>query len=100
MSAPIVVSVDASIRDLVPLFLEQRRQDQLALENAVEKADFMLARRAAHAMTGASASYGFDALSALGERLSMAARAGDLASMRQLKRELDDYLSRLVVKYL
>jgi HPt (histidine-containing phosphotransfer) domain-containing protein len=102
MGAPetIVVHVDASIADLVPLFLEQRRADQRLLARALDAGDLAALRRAAHALTGASGSYGFDALTALGERLTDAARAGDIGQVRLLKRELDDYLARLIVKSL
>ena len=50
-------------------------------------------------MAGAGASYGFDALTDLGERLVSAARAGDVATLLAIQQAIDDYLARVVVKY-
>jgi len=100
LSEPIVVIVSRDLEDLLPLFMQQRKADQAAIAAAVAAADFAALRRVGHGMVGSGASYGFDALSSLGERFVSAARAGDLSAIGALQREFDDYLSRLVVKFL
>lgn len=97
---PIVVNVNQDMADLVPLFLSQRKADQTAMAQALPARDFERLRKIGHAMAGAGASYGFDALSALGDRVVLAARAADVTTLAQLKGELDDYMARLFVKYL
>lgn len=99
MSEPLMIIVDSAISDLVPMFLEQRRADLADIERAIIAKDFELVRLAGHAIEGASASYGFDALTALGERLSTAGRARDMGAVRKLKIELEDFLVRVIVKY-
>lgn len=101
MSAePIIVTVDADLADLIPIFLAQRRMDQATLTAALLLRDFEAMRRAGHGMAGAGASYGFDYLSALGQRIVDAARAADIEALRQLQAEFDDYLARLSIKFL
>lgn len=97
---PIVITVDADMADLVPLFLTQRKADQKAVAVAIAALDFDGLRKIGHAMAGAGTSYGFEALSLLGDRLGQAARAADVPALEALRREFDDYMARLVVKYL
>ena len=97
---PIVVILSQDMADLVPLFLAQRNKDLSTLRTALPVSDFEAMRRVGHGMAGAGASYGLDHISVLGDQLVVAARAGDVATLGQLLRELEDYLSRLTVKYL
>ena len=96
----IVVTVDRDIADLVPLFLEQRKTDLEAMAAAIPEGDFAALRRIGHGMAGSGSSFGFDTISALGERLMLAARAGDTQTLRVLQAELADYLERVVVNVL
>jgi HPt (histidine-containing phosphotransfer) domain-containing protein len=96
---PIVIAVDRDLQDLVPLFLAQRKADQAALAAALPARDFEALRRIGHGMAGAGASYGFDYVSAVGERIVAAAHATDIAELEQTRRAFDDYMERLVVKF-
>jgi HPt (histidine-containing phosphotransfer) domain-containing protein len=96
---PIVVKVDRDLQDLVPLFIGQRKADQAALAVALRARDFEALRKIGHGMAGAGASYGFDCVSEVGERLVNAARAADAPAVEAACRMLDDYLRRLLVKY-
>jgi len=98
-SEPIVVTLSRDIEDLVPVFLAQRKSDQTTLKDALPARDFAAIRWVGHAMAGAGASYGFDYLSIVGECLVKAARADDIATLDRLCLEFDDYMARLVVKY-
>ena len=95
----IVITVDSDMAELIPLFLSQRKADQAAIAAALPLRDFERVRKAGHGMAGAGASYGFGAVTVLGDNLALAARAGDVARLAQLKTDLDDYLARLIVKY-
>ena len=97
---PIIVNVDRGISDLVPLFLEQRKADQLALTAAIASEDWAAVRHAAHGMAGAGASYGFDRITELGDAMVEAGRNKDLPSLIRLKAEFDDYMARLVVNFM
>lgn len=97
---PVVVTLSQDLADLVPLFLAQRKADLAALNAALPAADFVAIRRVGHGMAGAGASYGLDRFSVLGEQLVEAARAGNTDAVRQLSREVADYMSRLVINYM
>lgn len=96
---PIEVVVDRNLQDLVPLFLAQRKADQAAMVKALAVEDFLALRKVGHGMAGSGSSYGFDALTDLGERIVVAARAVDLPALVKLKLQFDDYMARLVVKF-
>jgi HPt (histidine-containing phosphotransfer) domain-containing protein len=96
---PIVVTIDRDLQDLVPLFIGQRKADQDALATALRMRDFEAVRKIGHGMAGAGSSYGFDCISEVGERLVIAARAADAPAVEAVCRTLDDFLRRLLVKY-
>jgi HPt (histidine-containing phosphotransfer) domain-containing protein len=95
---PIIVTVDRDLQDLIPLFMAQRQADQAAIADALLSRNFEALRKIGHNMNGAGASYGFERISDLGERLTQAARAGDVAAIDEIKHAFDDYMERLVVK--
>lgn len=97
---PIVVVVDRDLEELLPTFLAQRHADQAVFAIALPARDFAAIRRAAHGMAGAGASYGFDALSTLGQQIVDAAHAADAEKLAALFDQFDDYMARLNVKYL
>lgn len=97
---PIMVTLDRELEDLLPLFMAQRKADLQALQAALSIGDFATIRKVGHGMSGAGASYGLDRFSALGEQLVEAARAGNAAVLSRVKDELDDYMSRLIVKFM
>lgn len=97
---PIVVTLDRDLEDLVPLFMARRKADLEALSNALPAADFAAVRKIGHGMTGAGASYGFDRISELGQQLVEAARAEDSELLQQLRLDFDDYMARIIVKFM
>lgn len=99
-SEPIVVEVDSGISDLLPIFFEQRKEDQSALAAAIAAKDLLAVRHVAHGMAGAGTSYGFARITQLGEALVEAGREGNFEMVVRLKAEFDGYLARVVVKYL
>ena len=96
----IVVNVEKGLEDLIPVFMAQRKADQSAIATALPQRDFEALRKIGHGMEGAGTSYGFERISELGEQLTKAARAGDIAALSAIKSALDDFMSRLVVNYM
>jgi hypothetical protein len=80
--------------------MAQRQAEQAAIADALLSRNFEALRKIGHNMNGAGASYGFDRISDLGEHLNQAARAGDVAAIGAIKQAFDDYMARLVVKYM
>lgn len=95
----IEVSVDPSLEALVPVFLENRREDLVRIARALAPVDFKALRMVGHNMKGAGGAYGFEVISKLGASMERAALAGDEAAVREAARELESYLARVQVRF-
>ena len=88
----IVVQVDADLEDLIPGYLQNRRQDVDSILQAVEKQDFEAIRVLGHTMKGTGGGYGFDAITEMGRALEEAARDRNIPAIRQGAAALLAYL--------
>jgi CheY-like chemotaxis protein/HPt (histidine-containing phosphotransfer) domain-containing protein len=86
------VQVDPAIADLVPEFLEGRRQDAARLRELLRAADLDAIRVLAHNLAGSGAPYGFPRLTELGRTLESVALEGDPGDVSRWLDELDSYL--------
>ena len=93
------VRVDASLADLIPGYLANRRNDVDAIAVALDKADYDSVRILGHNMKGTGAGYGFDRLTAIGASLEQAAGRNMSEQIRVLAADLVRYLDRLRVEY-
>ncbi|MEQ1772727.1 MAG: Hpt domain-containing protein [Burkholderiales bacterium] len=96
---PITVVVERDLKDLMPVFLEQRRKDQAAIAQALQADDFEALRKIGHGMAGGGRSYGFSIITDIGEAMVAAARARDSIELQRLAACLKDYLGSVTVKY-
>ena len=83
------VQIDKFIEDLIPGFLNNRRDDIQSLREGVEAGDMPLLERLGHTMKGTGAGYGFDKISEIGEAIEGAARQSDAATILTLAKELE-----------
>ena len=60
--------------DLVPGFLQNRRQDVVAMLDALDRGDFATVESLGHGMKGAGGSWGFQAITDIGAALEQAAQ--------------------------
>ena len=97
MSARIPIQVDPDLADLIPGFLDNRRNDVVRLQALLRQGDFVEIRRIGHSMKGAGGGYGFDAITDLGAEIERAALRADAAAIERLATALDDYLVRIDV---
>ncbi len=91
--------VDSGLRDLIPGFLDNRRNDTTTISGAVEEGDFETIRVLGHDMKGSGGGYGFDAITDIGQTLEQAAKDQDQTEIRKLVQELANYLERVEVVY-
>jgi PAS domain S-box-containing protein len=91
----IVVRGDPKFADLIPRFLQHRRQDVVAMLDALERGDFQAVERLGHGMKGAGGSYGFQAITDIGAALEQAAQRADADASRQWVGALTVYLDRV-----
>ena len=89
------VTVDASLQDLIPSFLDKRRKDVPKLTEALGTGDFDTIRRLGHNLKGTGAGYGFPALSEIGAAIEEAGKANDGSAIRVKVNELMLYLDQV-----
>ena len=92
-----VVCIDPDLLDLIPPFLDDRREDIAALDAAIEAGDFSVIKRLGHSMKGTGSAYGMVPVSVIGARLEDAARAADRAEARAVRDALASFVERVVV---
>ncbi|MBI5279666.1 MAG: PAS domain S-box protein [Burkholderiales bacterium] len=96
-SDAIVVRMDPLLADLVPEFLQHRREDVLTMRAALEGGDFATVGRLGHGMRGSGGGFGFQAITDIGMALEMAAGDCDRAASQQWLGELSSFLDRVEV---
>ena len=95
----IVVSIDASIEDLIPDFLNRKREAVSQLHELLERGDYEGLADLGHGLTGVSGAFGFIGLAEIGRSLQLAAAKMDQKEARRLAEELSSYLERVTVVY-
>jgi PAS domain S-box-containing protein len=88
-------NLNERLRAIIPGYLEGRRTDILALLAAVDKADYEQIRSVGHKMRGSGAGYGFPEITAIGQRLELAAENRDTEKARTYIADLAEYLNVL-----
>jgi HPt (histidine-containing phosphotransfer) domain-containing protein len=95
----IIINVDPEIADLIPGFLENRRKDIKAMDEALRQGDFEAIQVLGHSMKGAGGSYGFDTVTDIGKSLEEAAKKNNAEGIQRSVGELAAYLDRVEVIY-
>ena len=94
---PIVVRMDPVLADLVPAFLQNRRNDVIAMHAALADGDFDTVSRLGHSMRGSGGGYGFQVITDIGLALEQAAEVSDGVASRRCLGELTSFLDRVKV---
>ena len=95
----IFARVDSDLTELIPGFMENRRQDVRAIMEGVEQKDFDIIRVLGHDMKGSGGGYGFDVITDIGRSLEQAAKDEDPTEILKLAKELANYLERVEILY-
>ena len=95
----IVVHADPKFADLVPGFLQNRRNDVRTILGALDRGDFETVERLGHGMKGAGGSWGFQGISDIGADLEQAALKVDADASRKWVGQLSLYLDRVEIVY-
>ncbi len=95
----IIVHVDEEIKDLIPGFLENRRKDVIALNEALAKDDHETIRILGHKLKGTGGGYGFDLITDLGQSIEEAAKEENNDEIQKRIHELTHFLENVEVIY-
>jgi HPt (histidine-containing phosphotransfer) domain-containing protein len=93
------ISIDPDLQDLIPGFLQNRRQDIRKLQGAVAAGDFETIRTLGHRMRGDGGGYGFHMISEIGQALEKAAIEKNTEDITSRIEELIQYLECIEVVY-
>lgn len=91
----ISVTVPRGMEELIPKFLEKRRNDLQLLSAALQERNFERIRVLGHNMKGAGTGYGFPRITDLGRCLEQAAKAAEWSEIAAQIAALTDYLDRV-----
>ena len=95
----VAVIVDRDLEDLIPGFMERRRQDVAALRNCLACGDLEKIRICGHSMKGTGGGYGFDEISTIGGDIEQAAIDGENDRISELTDRLEKYLEQVVITF-
>lgn len=93
------VTVDADLRNLIPGYIQNRRNDAGKLEGALAAGDMEAVAGIGHRMKGTGSSYGFAGITDIGIRLEDAGKKGERDRVLPLVAELRSYLDRVDIAY-
>lgn len=93
------VLVDDSFSDIVPWFLDNRKEDLKRVKDFVEVSDFDQIQRMGHRWKGTCASYGFLELSKAGELLEDLSVSKNNEEILKLLDEAREYINNVEVVY-
>jgi CheY-like chemotaxis protein/HPt (histidine-containing phosphotransfer) domain-containing protein len=95
----IVVRANPKFADLIPGFLQNRRNDVIAILGALDRGEFETVESLGHGMKGAGGSWGFQGITDIGAALEQAAGLADTDASRKWVGELSRYLDRVEIVY-
>ena len=81
----------------IPAYLQNCRQNVIAMLDALGRGDFETVEILGHGMRGAGGSYGFQAITDIGAALEQAAESADTDVSRKWVGELSRYLDRVEI---
>lgn len=93
----ILVYVDEDIADLVPEFLDGRREDVSKIERMIQENNFSVLYTLGHDMKGCGQGYGFDEISIIGKHIESAAKEQNAPEVLIWNDRLKNYLEAVRV---
>src|SRR5204863_4933577 len=95
----ILVRANPKLADLIPGFLQNRKQDVIAMLDALDRGDFGTVESLGHGMKGAGGSWGFQAITDIGAALEQAAESSESDASHKWVSELTSYLDHVEVVF-
>ena len=87
--------IDPDLLPLIPNYLKNRKNDIIAMQQALNDGDFELIHRLGHSMKGSGGGYGLDKISAIGAQLERLAKLSNAEAIREQIEDLQQYTAAL-----
>ena len=94
-----VVRPDPDLEDLIPSFMQNRKNELVELEGFVSRGDFEAIRRLAHTWKGICRPYGFVHLETLSRSLEEAGERQHIEDTKGIVAEIRDYIANVRIVY-
>ena len=91
----ILVRANPKFADRIPAYLQNCRQNVIAMLDALDRVDFETVTILGHQMRGSGGAFGFQAITDIGAALQQAAESADTDASRKWVGELSSYLDRV-----
>lgn len=95
----IIIRIDPELADLIPGYLNNRRNDINMIRSSLENNDFPTIELLGHSMKGSGGAYGFDDISDIGGAIEMAAKDGNSEVIKNELVKLFSYLDNMEISY-
>jgi PAS domain S-box-containing protein len=93
--AAIPVHKNHRFADRIPAYLQNCRQNGIAMQDALDRVDFKALANLGHQMNGSGGMFGFQAITDIGAAIEQAAESDDTDASRKWVGELSTYLDRV-----
>ncbi|MGD9643333.1 MAG: Hpt domain-containing protein [Elusimicrobiales bacterium] len=93
------VKIDRDLADLIPMYLQGRRDELPVIASLLEKGDFAGLKTIGHKLHGSGGGFGLDFLTELGVRMENSAAAADKAALAAQAGELKEFIENLEIEY-
>jgi len=97
MSNDNVVYIDIDLEDLIPEFMENRKNDVILVNEHLQSGQIEEIMRIGHSMKGSGGGYGFDKITEIGAMMENAAKTGDMDEISRANQQLDDFLQSVKI---
>ena len=97
---PFIVEIDNDLEDIVPGFLENRKNDVVDLQAFYEKREFKEIERIGHKVSGSSGGYGFHLLGKIAKEIELNAAEENEEKVSNLITDFIEYVEKVEVKFI
>jgi HPt (histidine-containing phosphotransfer) domain-containing protein len=95
----LTVRPESDLQDLIPDFMNNRRNDLAQIEVALNNKDFLFIKRLGHTLKGIARPYGFVYLETLSKKLETAGETQDMNQLQAIYDEIKFYLENVRIIY-
>jgi len=88
-------NIPEELMDIIPAYLERRKEDMSQLNDLMSKNDFAGIMKIAHKLKGNGASFGFDHITELGDKMNQAAKSENTEEVRKIIRDFENEIQQI-----
>ncbi|MBF0362024.1 MAG: Hpt domain-containing protein [Oligoflexia bacterium] len=93
MKDKIKINVEQEIKELLPKYLNNRKNDLNIFKKALADLDAITIEKTAHKIAGNAGSYGLDHLGEIAKRMELESHDKELANIQKYLDEIEEYLN-------